>query len=211
MTGTLPAGTLRAKQELLMTPSMEPVQVRGIETLKQPAAQVNGVARVALNLRGAERVTPARGMALITPGRWTLAATVDVRLAAAGRRPPRQLTAHAGSARTTARLRPLGGLIARLTLDEPLPLHVGDRLLLRDPGSAAAAFAGPGAGASAAPSGWPGPALLAAAGRRDRAGRDPARVPPPGRGRRGRPGTRRLARPACRGRPAAAPRAAARR
>ena len=147
VTGTLPAGTLRARQELLLAPSMEPVRVRGIETLKQAAAQVSGVARVALNLRGAERVTPARGMALITPGRWTLAATVDVRLAAAGGRPPRQLTVHAGSARTAARLRPLGGLIARLTLDEPLPLHVGDRLLLRDPGSAAAAFAGLGTGA----------------------------------------------------------------
>ena len=146
VTGTLPAGTVRAKQELLLTPSMEPLRVRGIETLKQAATQVSGVARVALNLRGAERLTPARGMALITPGRWTLAATVDVRLASAGDRPPRQLTVHAGSARTAARLRPLGGLIARLTLDEPLPLHVGDRLLLRDPGSAAVAFAGPGAG-----------------------------------------------------------------
>ena len=146
VTGTLPAGTIRAKQELLLTPSMEPVRVRGIETLKQAAGQVSGVARVALNLRGAERVTPARGMALVEPGRWTLAAVVDVRLAAAGGRPPRQLTVHAGSARTTARLRPLGGLIARLTLDEPLPLHVGDRLLLRDPGSAAAAFAADPAG-----------------------------------------------------------------
>ena len=159
VTGTLPAGTLRAKQELLLAPSMEPVRVRGIETLKQAAGQVSGVARVALNLRGAERVTPARGMALITPGQWALAATVDVRLAAAGGRPPRQLTVHAGSARTAARLRPLGGLIARLTLDEPLPLHVGDRLLLRDPGSAAAAFAdlGTGAGPVAGPArpSWP--------------------------------------------------------
>jgi selenocysteine-specific elongation factor len=147
VTGTLPAGTIRAKQELLLTPAMEAVRVRGIETLKQPASEVSGVARVALNLRGAERETPERGMALIEPGRWTLAATLDVRLAATGDRPPRQLTVHAGSARTTARLRSLGGLIARLTLDVPLPLHVGDRLLLRDPGSAAAAFAGLGAGA----------------------------------------------------------------
>ncbi len=153
VTGTLPAGTIHAKQELLLTPSLEPVRVRGIETLKQAAAQVSGVARVALNLRGPERVTPGRGMALVEPGRWTLAAVVDVRLAAAGGRPPRQLTVHAGSARTAAHLRPLGGLIARLTLAEPLPLHVGDRLLLRDPGSAAAAFAQPDAGA-----GPPGPA-----------------------------------------------------
>ena len=144
VTGTLPAGTLREKQELLLTPAMEAVRVRGIETLKQPAGQVSGVARVALNLRGAERVSPARGMALVEPGRWTLAATLDVRLAAAGDRPPHQITVHAGSARTGARLRPLGGLIARLTLDEPLPLHIGDRLLLRDPGSAAVAFAQPG-------------------------------------------------------------------
>jgi selenocysteine-specific elongation factor len=149
VTGTLPGGTIHAKQELLLTPSLEPVRVRGIETLKQAAAQVSGVARVALNLRGPERVIPARGMALVEPGRWTLAVVVDVRLAATGDRPPRQLTVHAGSARTTAQLRPLGGLIARLTLAEPLPLHVGGRLLLRDPGSAAAAFAQPGAGAAA--------------------------------------------------------------
>ena len=160
VTGTLPAGTIRAKQELLLTPAMETVRVRGIETLKQPASEVSGVARVALNLRGAERETPERGMALVEPGRWTLAATLDVRLAATGDRPPRQLTVHAGSARTTARLRSLGGLIARLTLDVPLPLHVGDRLLLRDPGSAAAAFAGMGAGADSGLAGqaraaWP--------------------------------------------------------
>ena len=151
VTGTLPAGTIREKQELLLTPSMEAVRVRGIETLKQPASQVSGVARVALNLRGAERVIPARGMALVEPGRWTLAATLDVRLAAAGDRPPRQLTVHAGSARAGARLRLLGGLIARLTLDEPLPLHIGDRLLLRDPGSAAVAFAQPGTAAGSGP------------------------------------------------------------
>ncbi len=159
VTGTLPAGTIRAKQELLLTPTMDAVRVRGIETLKEPASQVSGVARVALNLRGAERVTPVRGMALIEPGRWTLAATLDVRLAAAGDRPPRELTVHAGSARTSARLRSLGGLIARLTLDEPLPLHVGDRLLLRDPGSAAAAFARAGAGSGrATTAGRPSPA-----------------------------------------------------
>ncbi len=151
VTGTLPAGTLREKQELLLTPAMEAVRVRGIETLKQPAGQVSGVARVALNLRGAERVSPARGMALVEPGRWTLAATLDVRLAAAGDRPPHQITVHAGSARTGARLRPLGGLIARLTLDEPLPLHIGDRLLLRDPGSAAVAFAQPGPASGSGP------------------------------------------------------------
>ena len=42
----------------------------------------------------------------------------------------------ARSARTAARVRPFGGPFARLSLCEPLPLHVADRLLLRDPGAA---------------------------------------------------------------------------
>jgi selenocysteine-specific elongation factor len=48
----------------------------------------------------------------------------------------REVAVHLGSARTRARVRILGGDIARLTLRDPLPMHVGDRLLLRDPGSA---------------------------------------------------------------------------
>jgi selenocysteine-specific elongation factor len=47
----------------------------------------------------------------------------------------RSVTLHIGSARVIARVRPLGPGIARLSLADPLPLHVGDRVLLRDPGS----------------------------------------------------------------------------
>ncbi|WP_433256895.1 SelB C-terminal domain-containing protein [Streptosporangium sp. CA-135522] len=47
---------------------------------------------------------------------------------------PRRLTAHIGSAAVTCEVRPLGGRIARLRLARPLPLHLGDVLLLRDPG-----------------------------------------------------------------------------
>jgi selenocysteine-specific elongation factor len=138
VTGTLPAGTARRGQEFLLTPSMRPVRVRGIESLKEPADQVSGVARVAFNLRGTDREAVSRGMALVAAGRWTLTSVVDVRLAARPQssrpRPPRDLAVHIGSARTTARLRGLGGPFARLTLRDALPLHVGDRLLLRDPG-----------------------------------------------------------------------------
>jgi selenocysteine-specific elongation factor len=76
-------------------------------------------------------------MALVQPGRWTVTSVLDVRLAAAAVRPPPQLTLHIGAARRVARVRVLGGRIARLTLPGALPLHVGDRVLLRDPGSAA--------------------------------------------------------------------------
>jgi selenocysteine-specific elongation factor len=56
---------------------------------------------------------------------------------------PPEMTLHIGSARTQARIRPLGGSpVVRLTLRDPLPLHVGDRVLLRDPGSAAMTILG---------------------------------------------------------------------
>ena len=144
VTGTLPAGTVRSGQELLLTPAMRPARIRGIESLGEPVASVGGVARVALNLRGIPADLPARGMALVDAGRWTMTKVADIRLAIpAGLRLPPEITVHIGSARILARLRPLGPvpdaggtIITRLTLREPLPLHVGDRLLLRDPGSA---------------------------------------------------------------------------
>jgi selenocysteine-specific elongation factor len=142
VTGTLPEGTIRSGQELLLTPSMLAVRVRGIESLREPAVTVRGVARVALNLRGVPPDVPERGMALVEAGRWTLTREIDVRLAdsRAGQRLPRELTLHVGSARTPARVRVLrpdapAPVLARLTLRDPLPLHVGDRVLLRDPGA----------------------------------------------------------------------------
>jgi selenocysteine-specific elongation factor len=47
----------------------------------------------------------------------------------------RTVTLHIGSARVAARLRLLGSGVARLTLAEPLPLHAGERVLLREYGS----------------------------------------------------------------------------
>src|SRR5262252_5769339 len=145
VTGTLQAGTVRAGDELTATPAMRPLRVRGVQSLGAPAAHVSGVARVALNLRGVSKRELGRGMALIQAGRWTVASVIDVRLAPPppehGQPPgtirlPRQLTLHIGAARAVARVRLLGGRFARLSLDHPLPLHIGDRMLLRDPGAA---------------------------------------------------------------------------
>ena len=145
VTGTLLAGTLRAGEELTATPAMRPVRIRGVQSLGAPVTQASGVARVALNLRGVSARELGRGMALIQPRRWTVAGVIDVRLALSpehGRPPgiirlPPQLTLHIGAARTVVRVRLLGSRFARLSLDHPLPLHVGDRVLLRDPGAAA--------------------------------------------------------------------------
>jgi selenocysteine-specific elongation factor len=145
VTGTLPSGTVRAGQELLLTPSMRPARIRGIESLGKPVTSATGVARVALNLRGIPAGFPARGMALVDSGRWKMTRLADVRLSLPPSLPrlPQEMTLHIGSARTPARIRPLGDTsIARLTLRDALPLHVGDRLLLRDPGSAGVTILG---------------------------------------------------------------------
>jgi selenocysteine-specific elongation factor len=135
VTGTLPAGTIARGDQLALVPAMTPVRVREVQSLGQSVPRASGTARVALNLRGTGRGQLARGMALIEPGAWTLSRAADVRLAAAVTGElPRELTVHIGSARTGAQVRPLDDGLARLTLREALPLHAGDRLLLRDPG-----------------------------------------------------------------------------
>ncbi|HET9895934.1 MAG TPA: selenocysteine-specific translation elongation factor [Streptosporangiaceae bacterium] len=143
LTGTLPAGTISRGDELLLTPLSRPVRVRGLQLLGEDVAAASGVSRIAINLRGIEPGDVARGMALVRPGEWTLSGVVDVRLVTGpegehgrARELPRVTTLHLGSARTQARVRPLGSDLARLTLHEALPLHVGDRVLLRDPGAA---------------------------------------------------------------------------
>ena len=152
VTGTLPAGTVHRGDELVITPSMRPVRVRDMQSLGEPVEAASGIARVALNLRGVSRDTLHRGMALVQTGRWTLTDLIDVRISAPGRPWPagpqpeagpgqaaRSVTVHVGSARVVARVRPLAPGLARLGLTDPLPLHVGDRILLRDPGTRNAA------------------------------------------------------------------------
>jgi selenocysteine-specific elongation factor len=145
VTGTLQAGTVHTGDELTLTPSMRTLRIRGVQSLGSPTAEVSGAARVALNLRGVSTRELRRGMALVEAGRWTVTSVIDVRLtpSAAHRQPPGavrlppRLMLHIGAARSVARVRVLGGSLARLSLDQPLPLHVGDRVLLRDPGTAA--------------------------------------------------------------------------
>jgi selenocysteine-specific elongation factor len=175
VTGTLPAGTVHREDELVVTPSMRPVRVRGIQSRGQSVPVAAGVSRTALNLRGISRDGLARGMALVQAGRWTMTDVIDVRITSGSSdcepahsepgqpdapRLPRTVMLHIGSARTAARVRPLAGQYVRLQLSEALPLHVGDHVLLRDPGAARA----PRRGIPLAPAGaGPGQAAVASA------------------------------------------------
>ncbi|TWF74142.1 selenocysteine-specific elongation factor [Pseudonocardia hierapolitana] len=141
VTGTLGAGTIRVGDELDL--GGRRVHVRGLQSLGEPVQVARGVARVAVNLRGVPREVVARGDALLTPDRWLAPAEVDVALRGVrgggvlGAEPgalPREVMLHVGSAAVTVRVRPLGSGFARLRPERPLPLRIGDRAVLRDPG-----------------------------------------------------------------------------
>ncbi|MEV0217151.1 selenocysteine-specific translation elongation factor [Micromonospora sp. NPDC050695] len=135
VTGTLRAGRLRVGDELELAGADEPVRVRGLHSLGEARAEATAVARVAVNLRGTPRDRLGRGDALLTPGRFHRTDLVDVRLTGDPAADlPATLTLHVGSAAVPVRVRPLGPDTVRLRLARPLPLLVGDRALLRDPG-----------------------------------------------------------------------------
>ncbi|MET7880144.1 selenocysteine-specific translation elongation factor [Micromonospora profundi] len=135
VTGTLGAGRLRVGDELELAGTQETVRVRGLHSLGEARPDVAAVARVAVNLRGTSRDRIGRGDALLTSGRFHRTDLVDVRLTGdPAAELPAALTLHVGSAAVPVRVRPLGADTVRLRLARPLPLLVGDRALLRDPG-----------------------------------------------------------------------------
>jgi len=132
VTGTLGAGSLTAGEELELDGRR--LRVRGLHRLGEAVERVDAVARVAVNLRSVAVDDISRGDVLATPGGWRPTRFADVRLTTAATDLPAELVLHIGSAAVPVRLRPLGGLTARLTTARPLPLQLGDRAVLRDPG-----------------------------------------------------------------------------
>lgn len=135
VTGTLGGGRLRVGDELEIAGSGRRVRVRGLHCLGTDRTEAVALARVGVNLRGVARDEVARGDALLTPERFRATDLVDVRVTGDPVRDlPAELTLHIGSAAVTVRVRPIGPDTARLRLARPLPLRLGDRALLRDPG-----------------------------------------------------------------------------
>jgi len=137
VTGTLVAGTVH--QGDILDLAGEAVTVRGLQRLGEATTEVRAPARIAINLRNLPRDKVRRGDALLTPRSWRPTRVVDMRLDC--REIATQLVLHIGSAAVAAQVRRLGAIgerdefsIVRVTLERPLPLEVGDRVLLRDPG-----------------------------------------------------------------------------
>ncbi len=133
LTGTLSAGTVAVGDHFEL--GQETVSLRGMETFGLAVPEASACARVALNLRSVPHEKVRRGQALLTPGAWHLTDEVDVlRPASAGGRAPSELVLHIGSAAVPVTVRTIGPQHLRLRLQWSLPLQVGDRAVLRDPG-----------------------------------------------------------------------------
>ncbi|MEW2296304.1 SelB C-terminal domain-containing protein [Streptomyces sp. NPDC006743] len=135
VTGTLGAGTLRVGDRLVASDGTTALRVRALQCLQQERTAVSGVARVAVNVHGPLDGALRRGDVLLTPDRWLLTDLADVRVGGEGTGDlPRTLRLHLGTAAVPVTVRPLGEDTARLTLSRRLPLRVGDRAVLREPG-----------------------------------------------------------------------------
>ncbi len=142
VTGTLPAGTVSVGDSLDSGSGI--ARVRGVQSLGEPVETACGVARVALNLTGGDLTGLDRGDVLVTPDTWHFTDLLDVRITSApvtvpgatrSSSPPQRPMLHIGATAVVCHCRPLDGQLARLTIEHRLPLRVGDRALLRDPGS----------------------------------------------------------------------------
>ncbi len=132
VTGTLPAGRVSVGDSVALD-SGRLVRVRGVRSLGAPVEAATGVARVALNVTGSVAEELDRSSVLMTPDAYLLTGMVDVRLPTGA--VPKRPMLHVGATSVAVHCRPLSDTLARLTMDRALPLRIGDRALLRDPGS----------------------------------------------------------------------------
>ena len=131
VTGTLGSGRLKVDDKIQINDNA--YRIRGLHETGQPVPEAVAVARVAVNIRGISADQIHRGDALLTPGDWTPSSLIDVRLSVDAVEGDAML--HLGTAAVAVKIRPLDGRLARLRLLRPLPLAVGDRGILREPGA----------------------------------------------------------------------------
>ncbi|WP_106506237.1 selenocysteine-specific translation elongation factor [Brachybacterium timonense] len=138
VTGTLAAGTIHREDrlELLGADEDREVVVRSLQSRGGAVDQIGPTSRVAVNLRGVDADRVGRGDALLTPGAFHRSDLLDVRAMTGAdfADAPEEIVVHVGTAAVPARVRPLGAAHARLSLARPLPLMVGDRVVLRGSG-----------------------------------------------------------------------------
>ena len=143
VTGTLAGGALQVGDEVQVAPAGRRARVRGLQSLKVAVQRADAGDRVAVNVTGVDRDHVTRGDVVGHVEGTAAATTVDVWLrTVAGEQVSRRGAwhLHAGTGEWTVKVQPLdtttleGDGYARLLLETPAPLAIGDRVLLRDAG-----------------------------------------------------------------------------
>jgi selenocysteine-specific elongation factor len=144
VTGTLTEGTLTVGDRARILPSGAEVRIRGLQRLGRPVDRTTAGMRVAVNLTGIHHDRLRRGDVLTVGSTARAITELDVvARVPEGRRLERSGTwrAHVGTAGVACELRPYVGSVEgpgvgafRLILRSPLPLRLGDRVVLREEG-----------------------------------------------------------------------------
>jgi selenocysteine-specific elongation factor len=149
VTGTVHAGTLAVGDTVRMLPSTRhgkplTARVRGLHAFNRPAERCGAGERVALNLAGVERSEISRGDWIVAEALNHRSDRVSVALSLLSDAKPLKhwssVHVHAGAAHVLARVALLEGeqlmpgeaMLAELSLEQPLHLCHGDRIVLRD-------------------------------------------------------------------------------
>lgn len=145
VTGTLTGGSIAVDDTLVVYPLGFSVRVRGLQTHEESVARVGPGTRTAVNLAGVPRESVTRGAMLGRGDQWatTTRFTADLRVVRGLDEPVRDrgsFQVHIGSGAHPARLTLLEGDVlddhgaALFTLNDPVPLAAGDRVVLREVG-----------------------------------------------------------------------------
>lgn len=145
VTGTLLDGSLSVEDKVMIWPERHSARIRSLQSHEHSHATVQPHTRVAANLVGLDRHDVARGAMLGVPNAWattkrflatvTTARYIEEPITAKG-----SFHLHLGSGAGPVRLRPLDGAgilgssYALLSVDDPIPVMMGDRFIIREVG-----------------------------------------------------------------------------
>jgi selenocysteine-specific elongation factor len=143
VTGTLSGGTVSVGDELAVLPGGAHGRVRGLQSLQETITSAPPGSRVAVNLSGVDRVSAARGDAVVRAGQWLSVTGFDAWIRVL---PGQELDRkgawhlHVGSGHRLATVFPTSGRAItttgylRIELDRPVTVCAGDRFVLREAG-----------------------------------------------------------------------------
>jgi selenocysteine-specific elongation factor len=145
VTGTLGGGKLSVGDSIEIAPEGRRARIRRIQSHKKDVDVIAPGHRTALNLVGLEREGAARGDAVVSSGQTMSTRRFDVQLRAVDGSEITEKGAHllyVGSAEVSVRVKLIGterirsgtAGYAQLTIQDPLPLRIDDRFVLRDAG-----------------------------------------------------------------------------